>query len=120
MYFSILNSNNKPILSAKLKHFSLHTSATESWDSKVKYDDDANAISIADAVYNTYLEDVLVLDEDALLAFENIHRLDHTSSFSGEKSQNDRSFYVFIQPKLRGDYNWNITQSGYVPKLHNL
>lgn len=113
MYLTILDENNNPIMSAKLKHFSLHTSACESHMFRESSLERDIKISECPAVYNTYLSDIKINNEEALIKFEALHRLDHTEHFSGTKSQNDRHFYVFIQPKLRGKYGWNITETGY-------
>lgn len=116
MYFTILDKNNSPIMSAKLDHFSLHTSACESYIERINY----SAIiptGECNAVYNALLQDVIVLNEELLLQFEEQHRLDNTKYFGNSKGtlkdSSNRDFYVFIQPVLRGDFSWNITQSGY-------
>lgn len=115
MYLTILNKNNKPIMSAVLQHFSLHTSACESYINGINYSNKPQ-IGKCNAVYNVFLKDVEVIDEPALLKFEESHRLDHTAEFSGNHTQENRTFYVFIEPELRDEYSWNITETGYLKR----
>lgn len=108
MHLTITNKANQPVLKARIKHFSVHTTATESFRKRVFPSGVKPQAEVICVAYQTYLTDVEVLDKKALLDFEGNHRL--VSSTSIEQTPDNRDYYVFIQPELRGDYSWHISQ----------
>lgn len=101
MYFTIQNKQNKPILRSVLNGFGTHTSATES-----------NNGHTAFYACLSQVEEIEVLDKEQLEIFESLYRLDDKKQFSNPDT-NKRSYYVFLQPKLRSDFCYIITNDGY-------
>ena len=109
MYFTIQGKNNKPILRGLLRGFGIHTSATES-----------NNGHTAFYACLSQVEGIEVLDEEQLTIFESLYRLDNNPKQFSNADTNKRAYYVFLQPKLRSDFEYMITLDGYRSNKHNI
>ena len=95
MYFTIQNSNNKPILRGKLSSFGTHIASSEVLNTQTFF---------------AHITEVEILDKEQVKEFEDLYRRDHKRMHDDDEN---RSYYVFQQPIFRGKYHYIITKNGY-------